>query len=151
MLRGRKQTRRDAERPFRRCSPQRQTVRFRPIADIPHLGDNLDMVWWLRDHGRVLLFILAMGAVFVGIGMFAVQRFKGAATFEQGTILRFGSYSSMYGSTPVLIVKTSEGLIRHLHVDERMTRRCEVGDSIHLVRRGNGLFVRPQGCVALRQ
>jgi hypothetical protein len=45
-----------------------------------------------------------------------------------------------------VIVRTNDGAIRQLHVDERKTRRCKVGSRIHLVRRGTMLLVRPQGC-----
>jgi hypothetical protein len=105
--------------------------------------------WWMRDYGGAILVLVGAAAFVIAVGRFAVRPYSERPTFEQARIVRFGSYASKFGSRPVVLVKTRDGTIRQLRVDERKTRRCKVGDTIHLVRRGSALFVRPQGCVSL--
>ena len=104
--------------------------------------------WWLEDYGKVLVVVSAIALLFVGIGIFAMKPFEAPAETEKATVVRFGSYNGRYGSGPVVIVRTRDGSIRQLLVGQRRTRNCRAGDTIHLVRRGDALFVHTQGCTS---
>jgi hypothetical protein len=106
-------------------------------------------IWWLRDYGKSLLVAAVLFALSGGMLAYFYGFMNRAPVYEEGTILRFGSYSARRAPGALVVVQTGDGMIRQLAVDERRTRRCKVGDRIHIARRGPITTVRPQGCVDL--
>ena len=100
---------------------------------------------WLRLRGELLTVLVIGGifAAFIGVSAYSLTE---PANIESGTIVRFGSYATDLGNRPTVIVRTVDGRQHELKASPGALRHCQVGHTLHLVRRAYSVRVDPQGC-----
>ena len=116
----------------------------RPEARAAHFLEGL--VYRLKEDWRAFVLIAGLAILAVAAFSWATRHHHLPATEEEAEVVRFGAYSSETGPIPVVIVRTHDGQVRQLKVHRSRTRQCEVGSTIHVVRRGDVLSVSPKGC-----